>query len=453
MSTEIARVEPGYMSRFGSERDIQNFMRRTAAIFKIPEEDLARPDVQASLQKATQYCVTYGYIPGIHVHMIPFNEKVKIPHPQNPAVEIEKSIRVYAPDLGEKAWKDSADRICQMLRISYVVDTQAMTTEEVRIATAAIVGQEFHPSDAGCLARVYRSDHNELFKSVGRQYNPEWVAGFWRMKKDRWGKPDTLPNGNTPADVARRRATKKALMAVFHLVPLDEYTEAQRFCQLSAYVETASAEALPPSRAELALPVDARSRYYRDSEGEIWEGDTGNRMETWESQKPLLVAEERAKMATEPAPTITSLVDVDAADWGSAEFDANAAIAEEFDDLPSVPAGMTSSAHTAAQTEDLAAFERRLEMLRKSEAPATNGQPNSRSKMHAILGQMDGGIADKDGFRHYLVGVWSNGQHSATSELTDFGPFIEWLELLKKNRQPDHKLSTLRAEFQAQAAA
>lgn len=420
MSTELATRDTGILTRYGSEQEIQTFMQRAAAIFQIPEEELARPDVQASLTKATQYCLNFGYLPGVHVHMIPFSKKISMPNPNNPNSTIEKWVSTYAPDLGEKAWKDSANRQAQMGRFAYVVETRAMTASEVKAETDRIPGQQYDPADAGCYARVLRTDHADLYKSVGSQYNPEWVTGFWRKKaRERSGTwyADNVPVQRTPADVALRRATKAALMAVFTLVPLDEYTEAQRFRQLSAYVETETAETLPP------LPVGV----LHTNNG--WETDENG--DTWAAERPRLMAEERAKK-TEPAPAIESLDNVEELD-----FDGPPSANDEFDAIKGPAKGQTANAHTAQQST-------------QPVAQPTNGQPASRNKMHAILSQMDGGIADKEGFRHFLVGKWSNGEYSTTTKLDDEDvvTFVEWLEQLKKNRLTDYKLSELRAEFQ-----
>lgn len=296
MSTALANVSTGVLDRYGSPQELESFMQRAASIFQIPPEDLERPAVQASLVKATQNCLRFGYLPGIHVHMIPFNANVEKPHPQNPNATIKVKERVYAPDMGEKAWKDSADRIAQQQGFRYVVQTKAMTADEVKAATSLIPGQNYHQNDAGCKARVLRSDHAELYKLVGEKYDPEWVMGFWRQKKDQWGNSDTIPNGRTPADVAMRRATKAALMAVFHLVPLDEYEESMRFKRLNAYVEEETA--IAPSLPAETLHTSAR-----------WETDEDG--ETWAVERPRLMAEEREKMGSEPTPAINSLDDVE----------------------------------------------------------------------------------------------------------------------------------------------
>ena len=304
-STTLTKIDTGVLTRYGSEQELQIFMERAAAIFQIPAEDLERPAVQASLLKATQNCLRYGYLPGIHVHMIPFNVNVDKPHPQNPKVTVKVKERVYAPDMGEKAWKDSADRIAKDQRFTYVVQTKAMSADEVKAATSLIPGQEYHPNDAGCKARVLRSDHAELYKLVGEKYDPEWVMGFWRQKKDQWGNPDTIPNGRTPADVAMRRATKAALMAVFHLVPIDEYEDSMRFRRMAAYVET---ETAPAASAIPQGVLHTRSSYTVDDDGEMWAED-------WESARQHLIAEERAKMVDEPGPTISTLDDVEELDF------------------------------------------------------------------------------------------------------------------------------------------
>jgi len=365
MSDELSTQVTGILDRYGSPAELQSFMERSASIFQIPPEDLERPAVQAALLKATQYCLRYGYLPGIHVHMIPFNVSVEKPHPSNPKAKIKVKERVYAPDMGEKAWKDSADRIAQMEGIRYVVQTRAMTDAEVQKATERIPGQEYTSNDMGCRARVLRSDHAELYAAVGDKYDPEWVMGFWRQKSDRWGKPDRIPNGRTPADVALRRATKAALMAVFHLVPLDEYEERQRFQQLNAYVEEKTAIAsLPAPREEVLNTPD---RWARDEDGEIWE-----------TARPILVSEELREMAKEPKPSIESLDDVE--------------------EMPIEPTGETEETEGELDPE-----------------PPTLPE-NFRRRLHAVGTKAYGDEWDKK--RHALVKAITKGQFTSSNELT-----------------------------------
>ena len=130
------------LARFGSEEEIKLLMTRQAAIFGVPQADINRPDVQASLIKATQYSITYGYLPGIHIHMIPFRKNDKQGGRDN-------WIDTYVPDLGEKAWKDSADRLAQMQGFKYLVETKEMTQAEIKAATAADPTSEYSEDDAG----------------------------------------------------------------------------------------------------------------------------------------------------------------------------------------------------------------------------------------------------------------------------------------------------------------
>lgn len=227
------------LARFGSEEDIKMLMMRQATIFGIEPAEVNRPDVQASLIKATQYSITYGYLPGIHIHMMPFNKKVKGRNGQ------DEWIKSYEPALGEKAWKDSADKSAQVQGFKYLVETQEMTPEEVKRHTAADPTAEYTEGDAGFKARVLRSDHAEIYRMMGRQYDPEWSYGFWRKKakknyKGQWISDET-PNQRGPRDVAERRAYKSALMKVFSLLPLNEFDEARRFKSLATYVEDETA--------------------------------------------------------------------------------------------------------------------------------------------------------------------------------------------------------------------
>lgn len=252
MTTALATTQSRALQRFGGEEEIHMLMQRQAAIFSIPEDDLDRPDVQASLVKATQYSIAYGYLPGIHIHMIPFNRRVKIGNS-------EQWVKTYQPDMGEKAWKDSADRQAFMGKFRYLVETEELPQDEVKRLTAEDASAEYDPADKGFRARVLRTDHADLCRELGRPYEPTWSYGFWRKKarkknNGQW-ESDTVPTGRMTRDVAERRAYKAALMKVFSLVPLNDYEESQRYKQLSAYVEEESAtvRALPHSDA---LPAD-----------------------------------------------------------------------------------------------------------------------------------------------------------------------------------------------------
>jgi hypothetical protein len=240
MTTALATTsnQTRALARFGSEEEIKLLMTRQAAIFGVPQADINRPDVQASLIKATQYSINYGYLPGIHIHMIPFRKNDKQGGRDN-------WIDTYVPDLGEKAWKDSADRLAQMQGFKYLVETKEMTQAEIKAATAADPTSEYSEDDAGFKARVLRSDHAEIYKMMGQAYNPEWSYGFWRKKAKKKSNgewlTDTVPTQRSPRDVAERRATKAALMKVFTLVPLNDFEDSRRFRSLTTYVETETA--------------------------------------------------------------------------------------------------------------------------------------------------------------------------------------------------------------------
>lgn len=247
------RTNLNALSRYGSEDEIKLLMERSASIFGIEKSEVNRPDVQASLVKATQYSIGYGLMPGIHVHMIPFKKKIN-----------NTWVDTYSPDLGEKAWKEFADRIAFQERIRYFVQTEQLTPDEVEEITKTIPDQPYSPEDAGFRARVLRSDHADFHQQMGVQYNPSWSYGFWRKKatKNYQGKwsSDSLPNQRMPADVAERRAYKAALMKAFKPVPLDDFEEERRFRKLNAFVEEESAivRDLPQARALMAEDAIAR---------------------------------------------------------------------------------------------------------------------------------------------------------------------------------------------------
>lgn len=395
MSTALATTNSNILARYGSESEINQFMQRAAAIFQIPPEDVERPDVQASLTKATQNCLRYGYLPGIHVHMIPFNRKMKVAHPNKPNETVEQWVTTYAPDMGEKAWKDSADRIAYTQGFIYDVEICPMTADEVKAATALIPDQKYHPNDAGCKARVLRSDHAKLYQMMGRKYDPEWCVGYWRqIAKEYNGKviADTIPNGRAPVDVARRRATKAALMAVFHLVPLDEYEESMRFKKLAAYVEEETA----PSTS--AMPVGilhTHNGYTVDDDGEIWARE-------WKDARPRLMAEEAEKMGQEPTPTITSLDDVE-----ELPFDGAPTATEEFNAIPSAPPVTNGNGHKSNGMAKQAA---------QAQSQPAELPDNLRKKLHAVGTQAYG--EEWNTKRPELVKAITKGRSESSNDLT-----------------------------------
>ena len=264
MTTALATTsnQTRALARFGSEEEIKLLMTRQAAIFGVPQADINRPDVQASLIKATQYSITYGYLPGIHIHMIPFRKNDKQGGRDN-------WIDTYVPDLGEKAWKDSADRLSQMQGFKYLVETKEMTQAEIKAATAADPTSEYSEDDAGFKARVLRSDHAEIYKMMGQAYNPEWSYGFWRKKAKKKSNgewlSDTVPTQRSPRDVAERRATKAALMKVFTLIPLNDFEDSRRFRSLATYVETETA-------VDMTLMAQPQATHY-DEDGLLMWGE------------------------------------------------------------------------------------------------------------------------------------------------------------------------------------
>lgn len=163
-------------------------------------------------------------------------------------------------------------------------------------------------------------------------------------------------------------------------------------------LETMRKQALLPAGVKLLTSGHA----VEASTGEIVDGE-------WEDE--------------EPDPTINSLNDVE-------ELDPTPT--EEFNAIPSVPAGGKSSDGA------------------KASAP-TNGKPADSGKMHAMVTQMGGGL-DVDAFRHFLVAQWSEGEIQTTSELDadEVAAFCAWLDSAKRGRL-DVKLPELREMFQSQA--
>lgn len=403
------------LARFGSEEDIKMLMMRQASIFGIEPAEVKRQDVQAALVKATQYSITYGYLPGIHIHMLPFRKKVKIGNR-------EEWLTTYQPAMGEKAYKDSADRIAQMQGFKYLVETQEMTDAEVKAATAADKTAEYTPGDAGFKARVLRSDHAEIYRMMGRQYEPEWSYGFWRQKakknyKGEWSSDET-PSQRGPRDVAERRAYKAALMKVFTLVPLNEFEEARRFRNLATYIEDETA-------IDMTLMANPPAMHY-DEDGLLLHGEA---------------AEGQYRTVDADTGEINEEIDFDmdpngTPDYTSPGYDADA----DFDSIGGQ--GASASGQYAKLIDSLTGPSREFaDWCRKkhadSDGPATEPQYRYLSAtINAITG-------DKDKASHYavlevLTGRPTNSDNPPGFDLTK--ALLDWLPEMKgkgSDKQPN----------------
>lgn len=248
-------------ARFGSAEEFDVMLDRSAILYGVPEELRRLPDVRSALVQATQYCIQLALLPVIQVNLLEQRQRDLAGNWQT----------VYKPDLGEKAWKDFADRAAFLGGFRYAVEAIELTGDEVRTETAKIPEQRYSNKDAGFKCRVLRTDHAEVFKLSGRVYDPPWSLGFWRRfayqnPDGAWESDKNIPQ-RTPADTAERRARKAALMRVFTPIPLDERDERDRFQRLYNYVEE---ETTPASRTTADSALFVERKLNRDEEGMVW---------------------------------------------------------------------------------------------------------------------------------------------------------------------------------------
>ena len=157
-------------------------------------------------------------------------------------------------NVGISAWRRAAQR-----QARYTTVFREMSPEEVQA-----IHQNYSPADVGCECTLYRLDVARECKDLGIPYEPVIATGLWRKLAYKVGEnwmPDQIPNTSTPADVAQRRAEKKALKQAFSLdFPDDEQPAAEwRVAHLERQIET---------EERLRAPV-ASGAINREADGDI----------------------------------------------------------------------------------------------------------------------------------------------------------------------------------------
>lgn len=216
------------------------------------------PDIHGSMVTAIQLVANYGMMPGTHFHAVPRNKKVKNPQGQDAWVE------TWTIQVGEKAWKDSAHRHGTTYRIQH----KPMTKEEldVHCRSRGMPAADVSPHATGVWARVITKE--EIEWGLVTEDSPVWAAGTWTGLIEagyKW-RQDGLPTGTTPADVAVRRADKRALMqSTLTLIPLDERHPDERLNALADNL----AERVDQQEEEQRSILNQQRRYRDDDNGDI----------------------------------------------------------------------------------------------------------------------------------------------------------------------------------------
>ena len=209
-------------------------------------------DCRHAVIAAASECLMYGFFPGRHVR-------------------VRRIAGVWTCEEGYRAWLDCANQMAKQGRFTFDVETIPMTDAEVK---RYLPHGEYTPGDCGYFARVLRSDHLRMYKDMGREYNPEWQAGFWKTlgyrEVDQFGNlgdwhPDPIWAGRRPEDTAKTRASKAALMEGFSLVELDRHDVATRLRRLLVSLTAELQEANRYDPRDHALP--APSTITREPDG------------------------------------------------------------------------------------------------------------------------------------------------------------------------------------------
>lgn len=218
--------------------DLRHVIMAQAAIMKVDESLLEIPENVGELIKSMHYTRKYGLVPGVDMHVMPFNANVERADDKGRAVKVwEKRISVV---VGEQAYKKSAKAQAAKERDFIDFETEEMAQEELEAYVKAHLPLVvLTAQDRGVRARVMSLKTAQLYQTMGRTYNPEWSYGFCFLKgpkgndgKFRKGDADRIPNQRTPLDVATRRAIKNAIMKKYPLMAIDDRTPEQRIAQV-----------------------------------------------------------------------------------------------------------------------------------------------------------------------------------------------------------------------------
>lgn len=214
----LHEADQSIMKALPSDKVRKTAMYIMAADLGIPASFVDNPATAlmatTAIMQALNLRLTYGAIPGVHIHAVPRKSKV------TDANGREQWVDSYQIQDGEKLYKDSMSRHAGERGFIWAFADNRMTREEI-VAEAKSRGcTEIIPDNAvGIWSAVKTSDHAAL------GVDPMPVAGVWFgfVKQGRRWFADNLPSGTSPQDVAMRRAHKRAIMvSEYPLRPLND---------------------------------------------------------------------------------------------------------------------------------------------------------------------------------------------------------------------------------------
>jgi len=237
----------------GSGQQITALALRILSLFDVAEEEQGA--AMNAAMKAAQMCVSYGFVPGVDVHLY-------------------QEGKVWVADAGLRAWVESANRLAQRLRFTWLFDEVEMSADEVRAAVRD-AGRQYTEGDRGWFCRVIRSDKLTLAKEIGANYDPPYSVGLW-LKKARqevdggevlWF-PDPVYKQRDASYTARLRAQKAALMVEFTLSASgDQNAYARAVLHVNAELDE---RVQRQKRAELGDAMYLPKHLEIDDTGNVW---------------------------------------------------------------------------------------------------------------------------------------------------------------------------------------
>jgi len=226
MTSEIAIREADYavLKALPSDGVREAAMRIMAADLGIPASFVDDPQTAlmatTAIMKALNMRLTYGAVPGIHIHAVPRKSKIKRPNGR------EEWVESFQIQDGEKLWKDSMSRHARMEGFQWAFSDKPMNRQEIEEYCRSIGYTDEIPGNAAGIFSCVKTSHH-----VALGVEPMKVAGVWfgKVKQGYKWFSDNLPTGTSPQDVAMRRAHKRAIMASeYPLIPLTDSSPDER---------------------------------------------------------------------------------------------------------------------------------------------------------------------------------------------------------------------------------
>ena len=217
---QVREADQSIMKALPSEKVRKSALYIMASDLGIPTDFVDNPQTSlmaaTAIMKALNMRLTYGAVPGIHVHAVKRNTKI------TDSAGNDRWVDAWQIQDGEKLWKDSMVRHARDGGFRWAFDDKHMSRTELE---DTIRGMGFTEAIPGNAAGVWSAVKTENHVALGVE--PIKVTGVWfgKIKNGFKWSNDNLPTGTSPADVALRRAHKRAIMSSeYGLKPLTDDT-------------------------------------------------------------------------------------------------------------------------------------------------------------------------------------------------------------------------------------